>query len=342
MTGTGTRYKVLRLVWMTLAPALLVPAMAQARLATPKLLPDLAVTHVIVDSGYTPDYLIVDPSGSLTDFSIDIGVGNFGSAKAGASRMKIDVRQELGSRPRLDLTHLYFSVPPLRPNQQKTFVINVRKLRVKLAPLEPVQVIATANYNFHVPEQHYHNNTDKSFKIPVIAKQWKVTQWSSHSIGMTFSVGGSLQLDNKDQAQPGFVFRYDHYDSANQIFVYGAYGGLGQTTSLSSPVCNGSGSGTASHSPWPSPDSDFSIALSETRYAASVYTKNESPYTVPLQCAEGNPPPPDVRLVDLNTYVNSGGPVSASQGATKLSGTGNLTQGFESITYQWTFDADVP
>jgi hypothetical protein len=145
-------------------------------------------------------------------------------------------------------------------------------------------------------------------------------------------------IDIKNQTDPGFFWKYDHFDQANRTFVYAAHGGITETATLSG-TCFGTGSGSASHAAWPFPDTDFAIdyARRTTTGRCSRSPRRRS-RSRPLQCTMANPPPLMQPWLDITTFGASFAPVSTPVGARTLKDNGTQL----TITYAWKFTADVP
>jgi hypothetical protein len=297
--------------------------------------PDLVVTHVIPDTGSVPDYLIEQPNGDLSDMNVDVTVRNVGNRKAAKSILKVKIYLADG---RLIATG-YADIPALKAGHQHTATLGVATLKLILSrSLQPLHIVATANYNLVAPETHYTNNSRMKGNIPVIADQWSVTKWTAFST----TTASGLSFDNTNHADAGMIFKYTGFDSANHIFDYEIKGGITQDTVLTTQNCSGSGHGSASHSTWPEPLSSFATDYSQTHYAATVYTKNESPYSFNYTCTNGQHGTANIHFFDLVTASSTPGPQSTSPGKKTLSGSGTIARGFSSITYNWQFDADVP
>ena len=79
--------------------------------------------------------------------------------------------------------------------------------------------------------------------IPVIAAGSGIgRQFSVHTVQTTFAYGGRRGAGHQEPDASRFFWKYDHYDSANHRFVYGAYGAIGAAATLTMSDCNGTGS----------------------------------------------------------------------------------------------------
>jgi hypothetical protein len=341
-SGTGRDARRVAMIIAIATTALLLQtavATAKGKPKPPKNGADLIITHLLLDAGATPDYVVVGTDGTFSDFSVDVTVKNAGNRPAARSHLKIWINQAPLSSHHIAVG--YAVIPRLAPHQHHAITFDVSGLKFNHVNLTPIFAVAKANYNLVVPEIHYTNNTRYGKQVPVIAREWKVTSWSTHSNETVMSPNGSLTLDNTDDALPGFIWKFSGFDSANQIFTYQAYGGINQDTKLSSPVCSGSGVGTA-NGPWSQPDTQFSIDYAVDLYGASLYTKNEKPYSVPYTCKPTGSGTMSVNFLDLETYGTGPPPQRYPYGARRLSGSGKLVKGFATLNFTWQFDADVP
>ena len=342
-SGTGREVRRVALIVVITATALLLQtavATAKGKPQPPKHGADLIITHLALDSGGTPDYIVVGTDGTFSDFSVDVTVKNAGNRAAARSHLKIWINQAPLSSHHIAVG--YAVIPRLAPHQHHAITFDVSGLKFNHVNLTPIFAVAKANYNLVVPEIHYTNNTRYGKQIPVIAREWKVTSWSTHSISSIVSPNGSLTIDSTDDALPGFVWKFAGFDKANQIFTYQGYGGINQDTKVSSPPCSGSGVGTAIENPWAPPDTQFSIDYAADLYGASVYTKREKPYSVPYKCNTGATGTTSVPFVDLETYGPGPPPQRYPYGQRTLRGSGKISSGFTTLSFTWQFDADVP
>jgi hypothetical protein len=327
---------VLAVASVALVVAMLVCApavLAQHKREKHKPLPDLIVTGVSihVPSAGSRPYVQVYPDGSTTPFDVHVNVENVGNA--GAAKNLLRVQFFLYGLKR------YPTVPALAPKQHATVVIIMH--HVKLSPhllFLPLQPAAEVNYNFHLPEQHYTNNHLTGESVPLIAHQWKIRLWSTHE--KQAYQGGTI--DHTDYMLPGSFLVFRSYDFQNKIFFYSVYGDIQSNTSFTAANCSGSGQGYADERPWPT-TSEFGISYDQTHYLGSTDTSLEDPYTLTIHCT--NPTrtlETHIRMNDLQTYSSHPGPVSGPETAKQISGNGTLPTPLASVTFKWTFDADVP
>lgn len=329
---------VLAVAGLALAAAMLVSApavMAQHKHKRPKHLPDLIVTGVSIhvpSAGSTP-YVQVYPDGSTAPFDVHVDVENIGKLTAPKTHLRLQFLVYGLKR--------YPTVPALAPGAHATIVVIYHHVKLSGRHLFiPLQPAALANWNFHVPEQHYTNNQGNGAPVPVIAHQWKITLWSTQE--KQAYQGGTL--DHTDYVLPGNFLVFRSYDFQNKIFFYSVYADIQSSMSFTEPIgaCTGSGSGNVDHRPWPS-TSDFGISYDQTHYLGSVDTSLEDPYTLSISCTNPNQKyQTNVRMNDLRTYPNHPGPVSGPNTAKQISGNGTLPTPLGSLTFKWKFDADVP
>ena len=204
------------------------------------------MTHVIPDTGSVPDYLIEQPNGDLSDMNVEVTVKNTGNRKAAKSILKVKI-YSTGNRL---LAAGYADIPALKAGHQHTATSGVNTLKLVLSKsLQPIDIVATANYNLVAPETHYTNNSRLKGNIPVIADQWTVTNWTA----LSATTASGLSFDNTNHANAGMIFKYTGFDGANRIFDYEIKGGITQDTVLTTQSCSGSGQASASHPTWPKP-----------------------------------------------------------------------------------------
>jgi hypothetical protein len=339
-TGTGPGERRYGWWWRTASilalVALVVLALTPAAGAVPTPPgPDLVVLRIETTPLATP-FFIEESDGSIQNTTVDVTVFNRGDRDMPPTKLLVRLVQGPAHRV----------VGKTTVNVRGVLVGRARKVTARIdrfvAPkaisLDPIQIVAIANRT-RVDEQLFDNDSRTSPKIPVIARQWNVSQFSAHTVMSTFAYGGVGMLDIKDQTGPGFFWRYDHFDHANRIFVYAAHGGINETGTLMSQICFGTGSGTASHPTWSFPDTDFVIDYGETHYEGTLFARNETPFKIPLQCTTGTPQPIMQPWIDITTFKSSFGPVSTPVGAKTLQDNGTQAN---SIMYGWRFTADVP
>lgn len=341
-TGTGPGARRCGWWWRTASMlalvALIVLALSAAASAVPTPVgPDLVVSNIDTFPLASP-FFIEESDGSIQNTQIDVTVANRGDRAIGSTKLLVRLKQ--GPARRL-VAKTIVNVRGIGAGQRRKVTVTIHRfVPPKAISLDPIQIVANADSTGRVGDElRFDNNLRTSHKIPVIARRWNVSQFSAHTVMTTFANGGVGMLDIKDQTDPGFFWRYDHFDHANRIFVYVAHGGINETATLTSQRCFGTGSGTASHAAWPSPDTDFVIDYGETHYSGTLFAKNETPFQVPLQCTTGNPPPIMQRWIDITTFKDSFAPVTTPVGAKTLSDNGTQAN---IITYGWRFTAGVP
>jgi hypothetical protein len=164
-----------------------------------------------------------------------------------------------------------------------------------------------------------------------------VTIWSAHSVASF----GLVDLDDTETEQSGFFFRFDHFAASPDRFVYDANGSFVDNTHYDNPACTGSGSGTASHSPWRDPSGlDMSYGL--TRYNASLDMSSEDQFTFNITCNPGGQSTTSAKFFDPLTYPSGGGVPSMSPSDKQVSGSGSISRTGGTVTHTWLFKADVP
>lgn len=300
---------------------------------------DLKVTQIDLSGISTPPFFIEETDGSIPNDEISVTVTNIDNRGFPRTTLEIELEQGPLQPPRV-IGRAIAPVPALRAEKSHTVTVDTNGFKLpKHISLHPIEVVGFVNPKFHPHELHFANNAHVSPPIPVIARRWNVSQFSAHTTSTTFVGGGPGTLDIKDQTQPGFYWQYDHFDFLNHVFLYDGHGAIGETATLSGTVCNGTGSGCASHATWSTPNTDFAIDYGETHYNGTLFAKSESPFAVPLQCTPASPPPLMQRWLDITTYANGFDGVSSHVGAQTLSDTGTQAG---AITYAWKFTADVP
>ena len=236
---------VSRLIIQTLAAAVATLSFgaATAVARAPRHGADLIVTAASAETGPKPPYLVEYPNGraQAQHVELTVTIKNVGDRAASPSlgRVTLEARGSV-------LDDSVFSVGRLAAGKSHSDFLAAFNPEVRVGML---QVYVTPNWNFHVPETHVANNRHLAGEIPVVANRWNAALWSAHSVGEY----GLVKLDDTETAESGFFFRFDHFDEPTSRFVYDAYGAFTDNTSYESPACIGSGSGTASHSPWSSP-----------------------------------------------------------------------------------------
>ncbi len=292
---------------------------------------DLIVTAASVETGPSPPYLVESPNGKAQAQHVDVAVTirNVGDRAIPVSLGRLTLESDGHV-----LDDEVFKIAALDAKKSDHGSVGIFNPQVRLGKL---RVVVTPNWNFHVPETHYANNRDVADIIPVIAKQWNVTVWSEHSLASF----GLVDLDDTETAQPGFFFRFDHFAGSPDRFVYDATGTFVDNTHYDNPSCTGSGSGTASHSPWQDPSGlDMSYGL--TRYNASLDMSSEDQFKFNITCNPGGQSTTSAKFFDPLTYPSGGGVPSMSPSDKKVSGSGSITRPGGTVTHIWLFKADVP
>jgi hypothetical protein len=289
---------------------------------------DLIVTRIKVDAG-TPPYLVEEHDGTTQDFEATVTVKNVGDRSAGRSLTKVTL--EGGPLSRV-LGEAVYPVGRLAPGKSQRVTLSTSNIKVRLGLLK---VYAKANYNLHVPERRYTNNRLLGAAIPVIARTWKVVNFSAHNL----STAGVYTVDDTERNQPGFYFKYDHFDTSRDRFVYGAWGAVTDNVSVRGNGCSGSGTKTTGHNPWSFP-SDLEISYDLTEYLATLDTSAEPGFSYDITC-EGLPLSWGSSFFNVLTYAGRPGPVSMSPLDKTLSGSGAIQNAFSTVTHAWHFEADV-
>ncbi len=320
-------------MWASLLAVLMTFSLgvASAAARTPKHGADLVVTDASVDTGTSKPYLVVYPNGRAKDQHVDVTftVENVGDRAAAANLGRVTLESQGHV-----LADDVFDIHRLGPGKKERFPLIA--LFHPEARVGPLHVYVKPNWNFHVVERRYANNHHLVDEIPVVANRWNVRQWTAHSI----SDFGLVRLDDNEIAQPDFFLQFDQLE--DNRFVYRAYGAFVDHTNYDSPSCVGSGSGTASHSPWSS-DSAFEISYGLTRYGANIDMSGEDTFKFTITCNPGGARTTSAKFFDTLTNNGRTGAPAMSPTDRKVSGSGTLGKGLSgTVSHHWIFAADAP
>ena len=332
-TGPGRRTATThRRAWLLAVAGVAVSAaiaapVAGAKRAAPKAEPDLVVTRVIIDGrGHNP-FLIIEPNGDVTPFTVSVTTRNIGHAAAPPSETRVRLIRGTGAQ----FGAVTIPVHRLAPGQSQTVTAGPKDdVPFKLGTFH---IRAVADNTNKVGESHEGNNLRTSGDIPVIARVWDVKTFRSD----IESQGVYTDIDTTDA---GFQFKFARLDVPSGLFYYAPYGSA-TTSDLYDPQgCFGIGAAHASHSPWPV-GSFLSLNFTLTRYLATIQTSAEPPDIVTFTCGDEGGGSVPQRWVNMQTNSGAGGPQPMSASGPELTGSGS--QG-TLVTFKWSWDftADVP
>jgi hypothetical protein len=283
-TGTGPGARRYGRWWRAASVFALVALIALALTAAAGAVPtpvgpDLVVSDIDTSLLASPPFFIEESDGSIQNNKIDVTVTNRGDRDIGPTKLLVRLKQ--GPARHL-VAKTIVAVRGIGAKKRRRVTVTIdRFVPPKAISLDPIQILANANYTGRVDELLFGNNLRTSHPIPVIAREWNVSLFSAHTVATAFVPNAGVgTLDIKNQTDPGFFWKYDHFDQANRTFVYAAHGGITETATLSG-TCFGTGSGSASHAAWPFPDTDFAIDYAQTHYNGTLFAKPETPFQVP-------------------------------------------------------------
>jgi hypothetical protein len=310
--------------------------------------PDLAVTKVVLKQlPGDPPYVIEDEKGHTPGFAAFVTIRNVGKATARSSSVALEFTRIGGTRIRGLSRHL----PPLRPKATHVLRFAVDLDFQRHPPLGLLRVEARADSSRVVQETDDRNNTkDAPHLLPVIAHQWKVSDFM-----ITQTLNGATLPDSLATQSTkvgcvatcsGFVFRFSTFDEASKEFEYVPSGAVLASFGYSyAPLqCTGSASDNATKDPWPG---SFWIDSELDRYYATVEVRDvEPPPARAVVNCMGNPTlQVEWNWENLATYVGERKFVDVpSPYDTRLTGHTEKPTGIgnNTTTWQWTFKADVP
>jgi hypothetical protein len=289
--------------------------------------PDLIIRKITVDGLPANPYVVIEPDGTVSHFTITVTTANIGNATAPKSSTHVKVE-----RPGKVFGQAHFDVPRLLPGHFARQTLHVADLDFKLGHFF---VRAQANYILRrIDESDRGNDELTSPEIPVIARQWKVDTWTTHVV--TAFAGE----DNTDEAQGGMLFHFSRYDAAGGRFLYSVIGSLTETVKITKEGCLISGDASASHNPWSPPNSSLSLSYSLTSYEGTIEASSEPTFTITAACPQGE----QEFQGHWDNLTTSGATTprqSMSDTETSLSG-GGSTGSIIQVTNTWHFDVDLP
>jgi hypothetical protein len=289
--------------------------------------PDLIIRKITVDGLPTHPYVVIEPDGSVADFTITVTTANIGDAPAAKSSTNVKVE-----RPGKVIGRVHYDVPRLLPGHFARQTVHVNDVNFTLGHFF---VRAQANYiPREIRESDVRNDELTTPEIPVIARQWKVDTWSTHVVT---AVAGE---DNTNEAQDGMLFHFSRYDAAGGRFLYSVIGALTETVKVTQVGCTITGDMTATHDPWTPPASSLSISYALTSYEGVIDAVSEPPFTVIAACAQGDQEI-QARWDNLTTTESIAPRQSMPDTARSISGHGTIGS-IIVVTNAWQFHADIP
>jgi hypothetical protein len=309
------------------ASALIAAPAAGAKKAAPKAEPDLVVTRVIIEGRGRNPYLIIEPSGDVTPFSVSVTTRNIGHAEAPPSETRLRLIRGTGAQ----FGAVTIPVHRLAPGQSQTVTAGPKDdVPFKLGTFH---IRTIADNTGKVTESHEGNNVRTSGDVPVIARQWDVHMFRS-------DIESQAVYTDIDTTDAGFQFKFARLDVPSGLFYYAPYGSASTSDLYDPQGCFGIGEAHASHSPWPV-GSFLSLNFTLTKYLATIQTSAEPPDVVTFTCGDEGGGSIPQHWVNMQTNSGSGGPQSMSATKTELDGSGQ--QGaFVTFKWSWDFTADVP
>jgi len=316
-----------------LSAAALIAAPAAGAAGKPKSKPkpkpeaDLVIRKITVDGLPTNPYVVIEPDGTVSHFTVTVTTANIGKAAAAKSSTFVKVE-----RPGKVFGRAHFDVPPLLPGHFSRQTLHVADLDFKLGHFF---VRAEANYVLRrIDESDRRNDELTSPEIPVIARQWTVDKWTTHVVT---SLAGQ---DDTNEAQDGMIFHFSRYDAAGGRFLYSVIGSVKETVTVSNEACTITGDGSAVHNPWSPPASSLSLSYSLTSYEGVIDASGEAPFTITAACPEGEREY-QAHWDNLTTAKGTTSRQSMADTQTSLSDGGSFGSIIQ-VTNAWQFHADIP
>jgi len=333
-------------LWLVPVLALVCVPASAGSVVKKKLWPDLVVTKIeIKQLPGEPPYVIEDESGHTPGFAAYVTIRNIGKAKAKGSSVGLDFSKIGNDRIRGLARHL----PAMRPKATHVLKFEVDLDFKRKPPIGLLLVKATADISKAVQESDEDNNAlHRHGFLPVIAHQWKATDFLVHSdlsnLGFQGAVAGSATRAGCVACNDVLRFRFSTFDEASKHFVYTPTGPVNADFSYAyTPLsCLGSASENATKDAWPG---SFWLDAGLDKYDAVVDIPSVEPPPARAQIYCMGQPVLQLEWAwhALETYVGDGVvPDVPSPYDTQLTGHKERTIGSDTTTWQWTFKADVP
>jgi hypothetical protein len=295
---------------------LMPPGVAAAAPRHPRPKPDLKVVVLQANFG-SPAYRAVGTDGVMDEIEVRVGVKNQGAGAAAPSTTNVFFQ---------DSKHHHFQkkvvFPRLGPHTHPHYEI------VDITGTKPAlgfaQLGAVADFNEKQKESDENNNFLKGEQFVIIARQWNVPSFAT--------IVKAAAAVRTTKAGSDFHFEFYHYDHAAEEFVYTPNGSITSTTTYSG-FCSGTGSTTATHTPW----AGFLDIRGDFRTYDAFVKVDPTKYSVPLVCFPAFNTTGSSAADDLDVSIGGGFPHTNEQ-ARQVSG--DVTDG--SVESKWQFRAAIP
>jgi hypothetical protein len=306
---------------LALLTAILLTTAAQAAPG----LPDLKVTALSTTGLGSPEHVVVKPDGSIAAFIVHVTVKNVGPHFSHPSDTEVTAVFE---GKRVTLTSIHFH--GLNPGKAQTASGEVSD---PVGHIGFATLRAEANWNHAFKEHNRHNNVLERLHVAFLAQVWKVEDFSATFIKPMFPRRESTNT-------PTMRFVFKEYLKGDEAYIYNVEGGVEGSVKgeVYAPGCQESGSGVASHSPWPQPANLLRIAQTLTKYTAGVDATGEEPFQANDYCGETKVASPKEPYLALTTFKNGSASVPMVPSATTLEDQEHDNENVVS----WEFTAELP
>jgi CARDB len=333
-------------LWVLPVIALVCVPASVGSTAKKKRWPDLVVTKIeLKQLPGAPPYVVEDETGHTPGFAAYVTIRNVGKGNAKGSSVGLDFSKIGNDRVRGLARHL----PPMRPKATHVLKFAVDLDFKRKPPIGLLLVKATADISKAVQETDENNNSlHRHGFLPVIAHQWKATDFLVHSdlndLAFPGAVAGSATRAGCISCSDVLRFRFSTFDEASKHFDYVPTGPVNADFSYAyTPLsCQGSATDNATKDAWPG---SFWLDSELDKYNATVEVRDVEP--PPARAVIYCMGQPSLQLEwawhNLETFVGDGVvPDVPSPYDTRLTGHTERNIGSNTTTWQWTFKADVP
>ncbi len=294
---------------------LVMPASASA--AKKRHVPRADLKVVVLQANFgDPAYALLGTDGVMEPVEVRVGVKNQGDANAPAST--VDVFFQDSARHHFE-KRIRFPKLKAHTHPHLETVELTGKPKLGLA-----QIGAVADVDEKIKDSDRANNFLKGERFSIIARQWNVSDFET----IVTEPGAATRIT---KAADTFHFEFSLYDHSKAQYVYLPMGSITSTATYAG-FCSGTGSMTATHTPW----AGFLHIAGDFRYYDALVQSDPTKFPVTITCLGGISTTAMDGFDDLDTTGTTGFPLTNEQ-APKVSG--DFSDATTHTEWKWQFQA---